>query len=664
MRETGSQIVIDTIENALHQGGLALFGEGFQIDSSVGYDFGDNEGVRGDLDVVVPLLNWRGHVVFVQPGAIFWTGIEKEERIDGNVGLVYRKEIIRDLIAGASVFYDHDFQIGHSRVSGGIDLQSGSLLLGANYYHVLSEIEDGREGFVEEAVDGMDLRLALEKEIVRAEATVGYWDYEGKESSGGESGQSGWQTFMGIDFGFRVIPGVFVEARWEKHKDDLVLDERIFAGLAFRFSLPDLEGASYGNGEATTNLYKLVDREKRILYEEREADGILLSYSGSVVEGGTVNVAIQLREPSAEDVTLNLIGSGSAEYGSSNDYTVSVGGTDCTGVTGASCQVTITAGETNANDNVVITINDDGGGESEETIILSTTVDSGDASLTSRPLALRIPADLPPPPLPTVSLITDSTSIREGGTATLTLTLSESLGSDATFNLITGGNATYGTDADWNLSVGGNDCGMASESDPCQVMISQNDTTAEVTVEVNTDSTNETSSENFTVSVVVDSGSTNIVQEGSQSSLNFTIPADLPTVSFNYTGRITNIGSVGNVRMTIELSEAISEPVTLYIVGTGSTAAYGIGAGWDMAREVVEPDGRPSINSLLPSATCPGVTGTNCPVTIQPGSTIIDVEINATGGNNGETIVISVDIPLESAHLVKLGDPMSVTLTF
>ena len=57
LRETGSQIVIDTIENALRQGGFALLGEGFQLDSSLSYHSGDNEGIEGDLDVVIPL--WK-----------------------------------------------------------------------------------------------------------------------------------------------------------------------------------------------------------------------------------------------------------------------------------------------------------------------------------------------------------------------------------------------------------------------------------------------------------------------------------------------------------------------------------------------------------------------------------------------------------------------------
>ena len=84
----------------------------------------------------------------------------------------------------------------------------------------------------------------------------------------------------------------------------------------------------------------------------------------------------------------------------------------------------------------MITIIDDGRGEDAETIILSTMFASGDATLTSRPLVLTIPVD---PPLPTVNLSSDNTSITEGNMATITLTLSEILEEDATFNLISGG---------------------------------------------------------------------------------------------------------------------------------------------------------------------------------------------------------------------------------
>ena len=288
-------------------------GEGFQLDSSLIYHSGDNEGIEGDLDVVIPLWNGGRHVIFTQPGFVFWKGLEGEKRIDGNIGLVYRAELTRNLITGASVFYDHDFQIGHSRVGGGVDLQSGYFQLGANYYHPLGEEEDGREGFVEEALRGMDARLVFEREAVRLGSTVGYWEYDG-----GEDVEDEWRTSFGLDFGIRIFPGVFAEASWERHKGDVVLDERIFTGLAFRFSLPDFEGASYGSGERTSNLYKIVGREKRILYEEREAtppvrlaaptdeSGQPLAPNSAVEEGSTVTIAGEL-ESLSEPVALNLV---------------------------------------------------------------------------------------------------------------------------------------------------------------------------------------------------------------------------------------------------------------------------------------------------------------------------------------------------------------------
>ncbi|MCY4033289.1 MAG: inverse autotransporter beta domain-containing protein [Hyphomicrobiales bacterium] len=671
LRETGSKIVIDTIENALMAGGVELFGEGFRIDSSIGYDFGDYEGIKGDLDAVIPLLHIGRHVLFAQPGAVFWTGIEKEERIDGNFGLVYRNELTKDLVGGVSFFYDQDFQIGHSRISGGIDLQSHALLLGANYYHVLSEVEDGREGFIEEAVDGMDLRMAIEKDIVRAEASVGYWDYTGEESGGQEDPQSGWQTSMGIDFGVRVMPGVFVEAGWEKHKDDLVLDERIFAGLAFRFSLPDLKGASYGDGSMSANLYKIVDREKRILYEERVAGptvSIVRTGSETIAadEEVTVAVDVQLSEVLAEDVTINLVGSGTATY--SGDYTVSVGGTDCTGITEDDCQVTITAGQLSPSGDVEITINDDERtNEPDESIILSMVIVSPENTdlLPRGPFTLTIPED---PPLPAVSISATSTSIAEGGNATLTATLTETVTEDVVINLLEGGAADYGAGMDWQLN-NGSDCGTATGTS-CQITIMANQRSATATINVNTDTDNETSAETFTVSIDIASPDSTVVVEGSPSSLTFTIPAEiaLPTVSLNHSGSKTIAnGDNHAASLTIRLSEALTVPITLNLVGMG-TATYHETNGWAVVYRVVSAGGSSHTGALFfesDATICNSATGSDCPVMIPGGATIVDVQIITANLSSNQTIIVEVVIPQAAQSLVKAasGDDLSETFT-
>ena len=680
LRETGSQIVVETIENALRQGGLALLGEGFQLDSSLSYHSGDNEGIEGDLDVVIPLWNGGRHAIFTQPGFVFWKGMEGEKRFDGNIGLVYRAELTRGFIAGASIFYDQDFEIGHSRVSGGLDLQSGYFRFGANYYHPLSEIEDGREGFVEEALRGMDARIIFEREIVRLGSTIGYWEYDG-----GEDVEDEWKTSIGLDFGVRILPGVFAEASWERHKDNIVLDERIFAGLAFKFSLPDFEGASYGDGSMSANLYKIVDREKRILYEERVGvPSVSIVRTGNETiaadEEVTVAVDVQLSEALAENVTINLVGSGSATY--SEDYTVSVGGTDCPMVTEANCQVMITAGQLTPSGDVTITIINDGRtNEPDESIVLSMVVASpANTDLLPRgPFTLTIPAD---PPLPSVSISATSTSFTEGGSATLTATLSEEVDEDVVINLLEGGAADYGTSMDWHLN-NGSDCSTATGTS-CQITITAGQTSATATVNVNTDMTFEGSEEEFTVEIdIASAGSTGVI-EGSPSSLTFTIEAEVvPTVSLNYNGSRT-IPEGGGARsgrdhiawITIELSRALTTNVTVNIVG-GGDASYGrggIGNDWDMRIQPVTMGGVPDTTSDLPSNTaCTSATGSNCQATFTAGVTIVQVQVivyedgnpfsSSEPAEGEENFNVSIDIASAGSTGLILGNSTSLMFT-
>ena len=500
----------------MRAGGLALFDERFQIDSSLDWVLG--EAVGGELDAVVPLWSKDGHVVFTQPGFVFWNGLADDDRLDGNIGVVYRTETIKGIIGGVSLFYDHDFQIGHSRLGFGVDAQRDGFYGAFNYYHPLSDTQDGREGYVEDALQGMDASLAVESDVTRVGGNVGYWLFQRDEEVKDE-----WEFSYGLDAGLRLMPGVFLEGRLERHDKKASFGRRASVGLAFRFTLPNLDGKNYGDGGTVSNLYRPVNREKRILYEERVAA----------------------------------------------------------------------------------------------------------------------------PTLPSVSISATSMEITEGGMATVTLTLSEMLEGDATFNLVSGGNATYGTSAsdDWNLSVGGTDCDMASESNPCQVMIAQGGTTAQVTFETNMDSTAESPPETATVSVTVDSGSTTLVQEGSRSILNFTIQ-DPPTISLNYSGNDTIVFSA---LMTIELSRSLSESVTVNLVGSGSgtyspTFSLGSGSDWSVGYEVIPAGGMPDGSVPADIAACPGVTGTSCQITIPAGSTIVEVEINVFSQDSGENIILEIDI--------------------
>ena len=540
LRETGSKIVMETIEDALRQGGVALLGDGFQIDSSLGWVFGEDiESIDGGIDAAIPLLSKNGHIVFTQPGLVFWEGNGEEERIDANFGIVYRTNLANtpigiDAIGGASIFYDYDFhRVGHERLSIGADIQTDNFHGAFNYYHPLSNEEDGREGFIEKSLKGVDLRIALERSVVRAGARVGLWRFDG-----GEEVADDWRVSVGGDVGLRIFPGVFIEADWEKHQEDFIIDQRFKLGLAFRFSLPDFEGQSYVGGLIPTDLYKIVDREKRVLYEEREV----------------------LNEVEEEEDEEPL---------------------------------------------------------SEEAAILS--------------------------------LSAESTSISEGETTTLTISLSKAVDENVVINLLEGGadgDADYGTSADWNLSVSGTDCDMASESNPCQVTIDADDIRVEVTLEANANSPFEPP-ETFTVSAAVDLGSTNLVLPGNRSSLDFTLQNPIPSVS------LSSMPGTNNQHMTIEMSESRNENVAINIVA-GGNENYDVSSGWFVSYQVVPAGQTPGTGPLDPSSSTTCNTAT-CQIIIPAGATVVRGQNNYDVNQSPRYHRVAIEIPSTSMNLVRLG---------
>ena len=651
LRNTSSRMLVDTIEDAVRSGGLSLFNSDFRLDSSINWIWGEN--VTGDLDAVVPLLligkedQGSGHALFLQPGLSFWPGLEDERRLDGNLGVVYRTRMADGLVAGGSFFYDYDVKNDNRRIGVGLDLQDRALHAGLNYYHPLNEWQEGRTDYEEQPLQGGDFRLGLALQRAWLDASMGVWRFEGE-------GKTKWRPSLGMDAGIRILPGVFLKGGYEWQDEDDSFGTRWSTGLAFRFALPGLDGAGSFNSPPVPapNLFDPVEREKRILYEEREAvPKANLSVSGT---GNTRNVIVQLDEIFTEDVVLNFIGSGSATY--NDDWTMSVGGTDCAAVTGTNCQVTVMAGETSPSDGVVITFQDPDRGEPAEDIILSVEIASTGVDLApGNPLIVQIPAGLP---LPNISLSSDKTSIAEGDTATITLTLSEMLGDAAAFNLIGSSDSndvTYGTstDDDWNLSIGGTACDMASGTS-CQVTIAAGATSAEVTVEVNADTTNETSVEAFTVSVAVDSGSRNIVQTGSRSTLNFTIPADppLPTVSLN--SDKTNIAEGDTATITLTLSEMLRDDAAFNLIGGSDSndVTYGASNDWNLS---------------IDGTDCDMASGTSCQVTIAEGGTSaeVTVEVNAdtTSETSLEAFTVSVEVDSGSRSIVQTGSRSTLNFT-
>ncbi|MCY4038981.1 MAG: inverse autotransporter beta domain-containing protein, partial [Hyphomicrobiales bacterium] len=344
LRNTSSRMLVQTIEDSLRRGGVALFDERFRLHSGIGWVWDEN--ITGEFDALIPLVDAErsdgtGQALFLQPGAVFWPGLESEDRIDANLGLVYRRNITPDIIVGASTFYDYDFKQGGQRVGLGLDVQSGVLHTALNYYHPLTEWEKGRANHEEQPLQGTDFRLGVSWSRFRIDGNIGLWHFEGEEHEKAE-----WRSAYGIEAGYQVLPGIFLQGGYEKHDSDDSLDSRWNAGIAFRFSLPGLEGGGAGGGSRVQpDLWQLFEREKRVLYEERAIVRVDATPTNAMIyeprdfEGGDLPTAsiitgtISGREL-REDETLEVVvlDSATARYGQAdnNDFTLSQGvyGTD------------------------------------------------------------------------------------------------------------------------------------------------------------------------------------------------------------------------------------------------------------------------------------------------------------------------------------------------
>ena len=652
LRETASRLVVETIEDVLLTGGLALLGEGFQIDSSL--SFGTE--IQGEIDAVVPLWSEAGKngytgVVFAQPGLALWTGLADEGRIDTNLGVVYRSNLLDaltgiDVISGASIFYDSNFRRGHSRISLGVDAQHREFHGGVNYYQPVSDEVDGRTGYIEDAVRGIDARLEFQRDIMRVSGNLGFWRYDG-------IGKSDWKSSYGLDAGVQVSEGIFIEGGYEKHDDDTSIGDRLSLGVAFKYSLPDLEGRSYGDNSMSSNLYQIVERERRILYEERVAVtgprvSIVRIGSEAVIEGGTVSMDIRLSEELEENVTIHLVGSGSATY--NDDYTVSVDGTDCPMVTEDNCRVSITAGQLTPSEDVVITINDDGRtNEPDESIVLSMVIASpANTDLQPRgSFSLTIPRD---PPLPSVSIVrTGSEAVIEGGTVSMDIRLSEELEENVTINLVGSGTAEYGSSKDYTVSVGSTDCSMVTEAN-CQVTITAGQLTpsGDVRIAIIDDGRIGEPDESIILSVVVASpANTNLQPLG---PLTLTIPADLPAPSVSLSATSMSIAEGGNATLTATLTETVTEPVVINLL-EGGAADYGTGMDWHLNN----------------GSDCSTATGTSCQITITAGQRSATATVNVNNDTNNETsaetFTVSIDVASAGLTGVIVGSPSSLTFT-
>ena len=227
-----------------------------RLDSTLRWTYGESLGIQGSLIGVLPVWNDDKNAFFLQPELILWEGVAGQKRQDAGLGLVYRTVLNEDMIASGFVFYDYDFKRGHRRINAGADLQSEIMHASVNYYHPLTSWRKGREGYEERAQKGVEANVGVAIDELYLTGKAGLW-----------KNRTGWDNSYGIEASYEIAPGVFLEAEYEDHDS---VGSEWSAGLGFRYSIPDFVGASQNKSIGRIDINEPVERETRIVYEERK----------------------------------------------------------------------------------------------------------------------------------------------------------------------------------------------------------------------------------------------------------------------------------------------------------------------------------------------------------------------------------------------------------
>ncbi|MCB2181050.1 MAG: hypothetical protein KQH63_03365 [Desulfobulbaceae bacterium] len=225
---------------------------------------------------------------------------------------------------------------------------------------------------------------------------------------------------------------------------------------------------------------------------------------------------------------------------------------------------------------------------------------------------------------PTVTFTSSSQSTAdESGTATITVELSASSGSDVTIPFTVNGAST--------ATGGGTDYSITASP----VTITAGNTSVDITVTIATDSDVEGDE-----TVVVDMGSPTNATQGATTTHMLTITDDdaapLPTVSFTASSQSTADES-GTATITVELSAVSGSDVTIPFTINGSSTADG-------------------------GATDYSITAS--PVTITAGNTSVDITVTVTTDSDvegDETVIIDMGSPTNASQGATTTHTLTIT---
>lgn len=308
--------MLESATNVANVRGQARFGEHFRIINRLNYA-ANSDIVSGDIDVIVPFsfsdsaatglsLDQTTRGWFLQQGLTTYKDAQSLRRNDTRYGLVHRfarAEKFGGGVFGVATLLQQNLEREHTRAVIGLDYAGKWGSSSLNYFRPLTKWRDGRLGYEERALAGLDLGLRFNlTSTIDLQTSASRWENSDGSGAHKTTGQ------LGVDW----RPHSYLQVRTAYNEADVAGKDS--SSLVLRFSRsyggnanqPGWQGL--GRHIAATAatpdmIYRPIDNIGRIEIAERVK--ALTLRADNTVEGASVQF-VQTHAPTGSEIQLEV----------------------------------------------------------------------------------------------------------------------------------------------------------------------------------------------------------------------------------------------------------------------------------------------------------------------------------------------------------------------
>jgi len=197
-----------------------------------------------EILTVQPIRDVGDDVTFFQGSLLRWDG----DRDTINLGLGQRKFLLdKNILIGANAFYDHEFDVDHSRLGFGAEMITSVGEARANRYYANSNSRKNtnRAGLAEIAMDGFDYEAGTHIPYIPAwKVYAKYFSWDIPSTSADQEGYT-YSTEFQTSYGITFVAGL---TKYDNSKDDepfvkivfnpsnIKKDQKVFQDLAYELA--------------------------------------------------------------------------------------------------------------------------------------------------------------------------------------------------------------------------------------------------------------------------------------------------------------------------------------------------------------------------------------------------------------------------------------------